>query len=1100
MDPATGSYMQYNNDNDADLSSFFHGLEQYATPDISSSTQFDPALFAEDSLAPFSNQQNQQNQTSQATTNPNFNQAQRQTQSHSPALPQFKPSRSNTLSPAQYGQNVYNAQAMGQSFDPQLLARPTPSPGPFDQYSYAPQQMNYGQSQFDYRFNSFQPQRQASAPQQAFHPQVGQHAQHFMNGSRSSSQAPPHMSQVQVRTMPEPAVVTANQMKGTNGLSYPFQQANHNQPQHRFIEPSLLNADGQLRQNQAQAPQSKQMESSPYFAIANTKMTNNTLDPRALQMQQHYAQMQQTQTSKPGGPYMSAMQSGQVQNLFPAQLQVAQNAVSRPVQQPRMLKDSKSSGSITGSDDDLEIEDEEPQPKPAVITIARPTDERGQLLWDVVNAVWAPHNKPAPSEQIRTAITFVGSAVQGLRNKWKQTNEQLKQAELPNSATRNQVDRLKAMAENYRAIMETLAFRITQFAHPSILKRLGENSFLLSALYSFLLDRATAEDHNSTLVTTVLRLGTKLTTVHEEQLEKVKWTKILARFSKKSTNESKDLALIILNNAKKATARKKTEASGQGPASPSGSSSGQVAGIKRPREGSDGAQQAKKAAVKPASKPLSVQLAEQKKLKEKAAVAKDVRAAKAPVNGSSNASAPIRPKVASTVPQKSSPFASLMSASKRPGTTIAERAAKEKVDVPAVKAAAPTVGKEPLARPEPPIARTTSAPVATTSASSFLGLLADMEKPKDSPKAKVEDVFDETPEARVKRLRKESRRKLRVSWKPEGQLVETKIFEHDIDEETGHEDSMMRDVGDTGKEGEMLKHRHKLEEMDEDSDDEIDYFMPTEVDLSDMHTVIKENSADGEEHNFVKCGGNAEPESPASEAQSKHESGNMMTVYAAGEQPNTPKEPQEGEDDDFNPVLDFGEPSDGQVAVRQREQQVIARRNAYQPQVQPQFSGIDVASVLSNLYPQSNQQQTWSQQPQGQAQQQYQNSGLQSLLAQVAQSQQQQNMFQAPAPAVQPTVTTAAFPPNIAALLGQLQQNPQNNASLPVGNGDNPNPFPGAQQKDKKKDKDKKKGKAPIGPDGLPLNYKTKICQFWLEGKCTKGDACTYRHDQTGGE
>lgn len=626
---------------------------------------------------------------------------------------------------------------------------------------------------------------------------------------------------------------------------------------------------------------------------------------------------------------------------------------------------------------------------------------------------------------------------------------------------------------------------------------------LLSALYSFLLDRVVAGDFNSTLVASILKLGTKLVLLDEEQLEKVKWRKILERFVSKSTNDSKSLAQEILSNAKKATARKKAEAAGQGPASPSGSASGQIAGVKRPREGSDSTQQPKKAAVKPASKPLSVQLAEQRRLKEKdkPAASKVVKNEKPAVNGT-NGPVPARSKVASAPVVKPSPFAGLMSASKRPGTTNAERATKDQVEV--IKPAATLIKKDSVTKVEP---STTKTPAPAASASSFLGFLADMDKPKEQPQTKAAVVDpSETPEARERRLRKEARRKLRVSWKPEGQLVQTRVFEHDPDEETGHEDSMMRDVGDTGKEGEMLKKRMQMQDAEDDSDDEFEYSPPSEVDFSDI--------ADVSQDNFTKCGGSKSAESTARDMQSQHESGNMMTIFAAGEQPNTPQEPPEIDDDDFNPVVDFGEPSDNRVNVRQREQAVFARRQAYQPAPPVQATGFDLSTALASLYPQQqtttqSQQQDWlramnmasQQQPQPQAVQQatpqLDLSQLMALVGQAQAQQQQQNVYQ-PSSAPQPTTSIPSLTPNIASILGQLQQNA---SSLSVGSGDNPNPYPNAikDKRDKKDVKPKKgKGGAPIGPDGLPLNYKTKVCQFWLDGMCTKGDSCTYRHDRDG--
>ena len=81
-----------------------------------------------------------------------------------------------------------------------------------------------------------------------------------------------------------------------------------------------------------------------------------------------------------------------------------------------------------------------------------------------------------------------------------------------------------------------------------------------------------------------------------------------------------------------------------------------------------------------------------------------------------------------------------------------------------------------------------------------------------------ENLPPETEEEKKKRLRKEERRKLRVSFKPDDSLTEVRIFVHDPEEEMGHDDSMIRDVGDVGGEGRMLKMHKDLEGLDEDDD------------------------------------------------------------------------------------------------------------------------------------------------------------------------------------------------------------------------------------------------------------------------------------------
>ena len=115
----------------------------------------------------------------------------------------------------------------------------------------------------------------------------------------------------------------------------------------------------------------------------------------------------------------------------------------------------------------------------------------------------------------------------------------------------------------------------------------------------------------------------------------------------------------------------------------------------------------------------------------------------------------------------------------------------------------------------------TAAPVAAPKpAFSFAETMANLTKPKEAPSAtkSIDNGPPETEEEKKKRLRKEERRKLRVSFKPEDSLVEVRTFVHDPEEELGHDDSMIRDVGDVGGEGRMLKMHKEREIMDEDDD------------------------------------------------------------------------------------------------------------------------------------------------------------------------------------------------------------------------------------------------------------------------------------------
>ncbi len=109
--------------------------------------------------------------------------------------------------------------------------------------------------------------------------------------------------------------------------------------------------------------------------------------------------------------------------------------------------------------------------------------------------------------------------------------------------------------------------------------------------------------------------------------------------------------------------------------------------------------------------------------------------------------------------------------------------------------------------------------------------MANLNKQAEAAPVKSEETRKpETPEEKQKRLRKEQRRKLRVSFKDDD-LVQIREFVHDPDEELGHEDSQVRDVGDSRGEGQMLKMHRDLDLMDEDED----YEPPDEV-LPDWFT------------------------------------------------------------------------------------------------------------------------------------------------------------------------------------------------------------------------------------------------------------------------
>ncbi|KAI5307309.1 hypothetical protein KEM56_000015 [Ascosphaera pollenicola] len=539
-------------------------------------------------------------------------------------------------------------------------------------------------------------------------------------------------------------------------------------------------------------------------------------------------------------------------------------------------------------------------PEPSPISPTRPSDPKGAARYDAIKAVWAPRNRRTVASVVRKALVTFSDLVKGMRDSFKSKTEALKEADSKKDEAK--VKELKDQVEEGKQVFSVVLKAAMEWGHPAVIRRLGEHPYVMASLYSFLLDRHTAGDNDGPLTVDILKFMTRFTTIDQAILEKTKVSKILPRFVKKGGDITKKLAQQVLDNAA-AESKRKSEAKTKSATSASTAST--------VREGKAAASRTVQTARQPPSAKrereydeiLSSTKRSAQSYAKRPKLPSTTQRGGQPYTGTAGKTAAITPAAPkSTTVQKpvapTSIFSSLVSASKKPGTSNAARAA----------AAAAAKDKGEQKKPSS---------TSKTPGFSFKEAMALLDRPKDAvpEKRDVKPKLNETEEERAARLKKEKKRRLRVSFKPDNELVEVRLFTHDPEEEIRADPNMVKDVADVGGEGQMLKLH--LGEDDLDEDDEVgemkeEDFRPWPTLLAIDFNVLpeKERSA-----NFIKFGGTQIPDSAEKLAQEKREATSLPPLRTSfADIPESPKElpaleEEEAKKERPEPAV-FGEPGD----------------------------------------------------------------------------------------------------------------------------------------------------------------------------------------------
>ncbi|KAI1466207.1 uncharacterized protein F4812DRAFT_452078 [Daldinia caldariorum] len=542
----------------------------------------------------------------------------------------------------------------------------------------------------------------------------------------------------------------------------------------------------------------------------------------------------------------------------------------------------------------------------------RPSDALKAIEYDVINILWRDPKHPEFSEKsvIEKVHTF-GDYILEMLYKSKDLKSKLDDAKKNEPA---KVEPLKADLDNTHDSIRTGIEAALKFGDPFTITQIGINIRFLGNLFIQLRTFLAAEDCNGRLPKAILKLLSLFVTVEIDFLkERIKFDRVRQKFKDNLDEESTHYIDLIFENAKKRSALKTDEA-------------------REAREDAKKIDDNKKASQGSSKKSSSgtkdTVSAPPKALPSKndALLKKNSAEIKRPIDYSSLSSARKLPSTTT----KASPS---LSTSKRPGDDGVDSRVSKKLAVENA-AGAPSTAKTPsTATPAAPATSTIpttspGAPVNTLprsrpsgsmlpgrlrqaakvqpkkpaprqpASSTIGGLLAEINSEEKPKQAKEPERAPETPEETERRLRKEARRKLHVTWKPDDELTEIRFLEHDTAEDKGRDDSMLRDARDNRSEGQALRasiQREKqgvAEEDDETREKAKDLTLKNwyePVPYSDEKSQISQKRR---EEMFTSRGGMRPVESRQSKVMQEYENRELMSIYTSfTEIPETPRSP-----------------------------------------------------------------------------------------------------------------------------------------------------------------------------------------------------------------
>lgn len=517
-------------------------------------------------------------------------------------------------------------------------------------------------------------------------------------------------------------------------------------------------------------------------------------------------------------------------------------------------------------------------------------------------------NPQPTSSEIGVAVAQYGKLIRQHSLEFSKLKVRLKNAKAADEV---------AVKEQIAKKLDTIHRAVTaanSWGDPQVIANLGGNQKLISDFVSCLIYANNTGDHNGQIPKDVLRLLAQVTTIDREFLmDSLQFAKISKKFESKGDSEVKGFVRAIKENAKAKDETSKVPGSGDERTSTPEASTIVKTSSSTDSKATTATDLTKKKNPTPTnarapSTASSIKRAGDEDVDTKAVKRIAVEPVSAQLPQPGPKAAPSKVVVSAPNVSGTKLFGNGMLGNKtklltKPTSKTAPvKLENAKIGAPTTKPESKKELVKPLKYELLKGRKAEPAKVESSTASKLGGIGALLDeisnsKPKptgrSTPDREMKVDRDETPEEKARRLRKEKRRHLRVSWKEGDALTEVREFHKDVDEDEGRASNMIRDARDDRSEGMQLRKANQAQFKDEDEDEPAEeWSTPIGIDFSTIPQYQRSKSS-------VARGGLVTFETQQQRLIAQREKTELMVIYTdPTDIPPTPKSPHTSTQED----------------------------------------------------------------------------------------------------------------------------------------------------------------------------------------------------------